>query len=428
MRQRPSRSPQPRRNSPPAIAVVVAAGGRGARVGTAVPKQFLDLAGRPVLLHTIEGILELESVTEVVIALPAGHLERARRLLADRKWSVPIRCVRGGSERQHSVRRAVKMVRSAPDLIMVHDAVRPLCDPGTMRRVAEAAWRTGGAVPGLPPTETIQRISRTGRILKTPPRAELVAIQTPQCFRAEILRAALDRAERLGFTATDESSLVRWAGHPVALVPGSASNIKITRPLDLVLAERLLTGGRASPAPRERSFVSRIGHGIDYHRLQKGRKLVLGGVEIPFEKGLVGHSDADVLSHAVADALLGAAGLGDIGRRFPDSDPRHRSRSSLEFLREIRGALADAGWAIANVDATILAQKPKLARFFEAMRTHVADSLGVGRERVSIKATTTETMNAEGRGEGISAHAVALLQKTIRPRISRIHTRNPRNQ
>jgi 2-C-methyl-D-erythritol 2,4-cyclodiphosphate synthase len=277
----------------------------------------------------------------------------------------------------------------------------------------EAAWEKGAAVPGLPATETIQRVSHRGRVLSTPPRRELFAIQTPQAFHAGILKSALDQAYEAGFLGTDESSVVRWAGHPVAVVEGSPDNIKITRPLDLQIAELLITG-----RPRERDGAAvaqsefRVGHGIDYHRLAEGRKLVLGGVEIPFYMGLEGHSDADALSHAVCDALLGAAGMGDIGQHFPDTDLSHRGRSSLEFLREVRRKIEEAGWTIRNVDATLLAQQPRVAPFAAKMRRNIAESLGLDAADVNIKATTTEGMNAEGHGEGISAQAIALLQKT----------------
>ena len=233
------------------------------------------------------------------------------------------------------MRLGVERTDSGADIILVHDAVRPFCDIETIKRVVDAAWRKGGAVPALPATETIQRVSRGGRVLRTPPREELYAIQTPQCFRAAVLRGALEKAEAAGFLGTDESSVVRWAGHPVVVVPGSPENIKITRRVDLLLGEALLSAGR-SAAGQENDLMIRIGQGTDYHRLVAGRKLVLGGVEIPYEMGLEGHSDADALSHAICDALLGAAALGDIGRHFPDSDPAHRNRSSLEFLREVR--------------------------------------------------------------------------------------------
>jgi 2-C-methyl-D-erythritol 4-phosphate cytidylyltransferase/2-C-methyl-D-erythritol 2,4-cyclodiphosphate synthase len=396
------------------IAAVIAAGGTGSRLGKDIPKQFLELAGKPILLHTLEGILSLPDVRQVVIALPIKHIPPARKLLERQKWRMPINCIGGGPSRQESVQRGVARVKSEIDLILVHDAVRPLCDLATMQRVVDAAWERGGAVPALPATETIQRVSSRGRILQSPPREELYSIQTPQGFHAAILRSALARASKSGFKGTDESSVVRWAGYPVCVVPGSPDNIKITKPSDLRIAEILLSGSqRPASVPVSHHSVVRIGHGIDYHRLLEGRRLILGGLEVPFEKGLDGHSDADVLSHAICDAILGAAALGDLGRHFPDSDPAHHNRSSLEFLRDIRVQIDRAGWSIQNIDATLLAERPRLAPFIEAMRSNIAGALGITAGQISIKATTTEGMNAEGRGEGITAQAVALLQLTI---------------
>jgi 2-C-methyl-D-erythritol 4-phosphate cytidylyltransferase / 2-C-methyl-D-erythritol 2,4-cyclodiphosphate synthase len=373
-----------------------------------VPKQFLELAGKPVLLRTIEGILSLQDLIEIVVVLPSRYVAAARELINRERWPVPVRCVRGGSTRQRSVIRGLAQVDPRAGLILVHDAVRPLCDPEVMRRVVDAARLGGGAVPGLPATETIQRVSGRRQILATPPREQLYAIQTPQCFHAGTLRSSLERASKAGYEGTDESSVVRWAGHRVVVVPGAPDNIKITRALDVDLAEILLAGGRT---PHARRMV-RIGHGVDYHRLVDGRKLILGGVEIPFEKGLEGHSDADALCHAICDALLGAAGLGDIGQHFPDSDPANRSRSSLEFLAEVQAKLATGGWAIGNLDAILLLERPRIAPFIESMRHNIAGALGIGTDRLNIKAGTTEGMNAEGRGEGISAQAVAFLEKT----------------
>jgi 2-C-methyl-D-erythritol 4-phosphate cytidylyltransferase/2-C-methyl-D-erythritol 2,4-cyclodiphosphate synthase len=246
-------------------------------------------------------------------------------------------------------------------------------------------------------------------VLSTPPREELYGIQTPQAFHAGILRSALEEAHKSGFLGTDESSVVRWAGHPVVVVPGSPDNIKITRPIDLQIAGILISRKGQEALKEVNQSKLRIGQGIDYHRLVEGRKLILGGVDIPFEKGLDGHSDADVLSHAICDALLGAAALGDIGQHFPDTDPSNRGRSSLEFLRLVREKIEAAGWVIRNMDATLLVQRPKLAPYAQAMRQNIAESLGLSIAEVSIKATTTEGLNAEGRGEGISAQAIALL-------------------
>ena len=396
------------------IAAVIAAGGTGSRIGGTLPKQFLHVVGRPILVRTIQSLLVLDDVVGVIVALPEEHIPLAEAMLSCWPWRVPVTCTAGGPTRQESVRRGVLRAPGDAAIILVHDAVRPFCEPAMLQRVVAAACRTGAAIPGLPATETIQRVSRRGQVLKTPPREELYAIQTPQCFHAAILRSALERAAQEGFEGTDESSVVRWAGHPVTVVAGSPDNMKITRPLDIEVARSLLKQERARDSwPREaagENAMLRIGHGIDYHRLAEGRRLVLGGVEIPFERGLEGHSDADALVHAICDALLGAAGLGDIGSHFPDSDPAHRGRPSLEFLHEVREMLANAGWAIRNVDATLLAQHPRLAPFFDAMRHNIAQSLGLTPEAVSIKATTTEGMNAEGKGEGVSAHAVALIR------------------
>jgi 2-C-methyl-D-erythritol 4-phosphate cytidylyltransferase / 2-C-methyl-D-erythritol 2,4-cyclodiphosphate synthase len=391
-------------------AAVIAAGGTGTRMNSTVPKQFLKIAGKPILLHTISGIAAIEEVAQIIIALPAEHIPEAQSILKQQPVRLEVQCVPGGSSRQESVSLGVEQVFPNVDVIMVHDAVRPICDREMMLRVLNAAWEKGAAVPGLPATETIQRADSEGRVLPTPPREELYAIQTPQAFHAGILRSALKQAGAAGFLGTDESSVVLWAGHPVIVVPGSSDNIKITRPLDLEIAE-LLISKRAHEENRASMDENRIGHGIDYHRLVEGRSLILGGVEIPFDKGLEGHSDADVLLHAICDALLGAAALGDIGRHFPDTDSANRGRSSLEFLREVRDKIEAAGWVVQNVDATLLAQRPKVIPYAPAMKRNIAQCLGIDEADVNVKATTTEGMNAEGRGEGMSAQAIALLRK-----------------
>jgi len=393
-------------------AFVIAAGGTGTRMNAGVPKQFLEIAGKSILLRTVESITWLESVTQIVVVLPPEHIARAEAVLNSPSLRIRPECVAGGPNRQASVKNGCARVHLNVDVILVHDAVRPLCPREVMERTLKAAWKKGAAVPGLQATETIKRVSRNGRVLITPPREELYAIQTPQAFKAGLLREALDRAEAEGFLGTDESSVVRWAGHPVTVVPGSPDNIKITRPLDIEIA-RLLFSRRSEEKPGVNQSGIRIGQGIDYHRLVEGRRLILGGVEIPFEKGLEGHSDADALLHAVCDALLGAAGLGDIGRHFPDTYPAYRGRDSLYFLGEVGKKIGAAGWAVVNIDATILLQRPKIAPYADKMRLNIAETLGIDIRDVSVKATTTEEMNAEGRGEGASVQAVALLTRIV---------------
>jgi len=230
-------------DNPIRAAFVIAAGGTGTRMNAGIPKQFLEIEGKPILLLTVEAIVALPSAEQIVIALPPEHMVRAEAAL-----SVPLRIrpelVAGGPNRQASVKNGCARVRPDIDVILVHDAVRPLCPREVMERTLCAAWEKGAAVPGLQATETIQRVSRKGRVLKTPPREELYAIQTPQAFRAGLLRESLDRAEAEGFLGTDESSVVRWAGHPVTVVPGSPDNIKITRPMDMEIARLLLSRRR----------------------------------------------------------------------------------------------------------------------------------------------------------------------------------------
>ena len=227
-------------------AFVIAAGGTGTRMNAGIPKQFLEIAGKPVLLLTVEAIAELEAVTQIVIALPPEHIARAEAALDGGSLRIRPECVAGGPNRQASVKNGCACVRSDVEIILVHDAVRPLCPREVMEQTLEAAYEKGAAVPGLQATETIQRVSRKGRILRTPPREELYAIQTPQAFKAGLLREALDRAEAEGFLGTDESSVVRWAGHPVTVVPGSPDNIKITRSLDMEIARLLFSRRKES--------------------------------------------------------------------------------------------------------------------------------------------------------------------------------------
>jgi len=231
-------------------AFVIAAGGTGTRMNAGLPKQFLEIAGKPVLLLTVEAIVALEAVTQIVIALPPEHIARAEAVFAGQSLRIKPECIAGGPNRQASVKNGCARVHDDVDVILVHDAVRPFCPREVMEHALAAAWKKGAAVPGLPATDTIQRVSRKGRVLRTPPREELYAIQTPQAFRTRLLREALDRAEAEGFLGTDESSVVRRVGHPVVVVPGSPDNIKITRPLDIEIA-RLIYSRTASGFPKE---------------------------------------------------------------------------------------------------------------------------------------------------------------------------------
>ncbi len=378
---------------------IVAAGGSGRRMGSPRPKQFLPLAGRPVLRHTLERLCAPAEIGSLVLVVPPADLATGERLAAG--LPVPCTVVAGGASRQESVRRGCEAVPAREaDILLVHDGARPLVSAELVARVARAAAAHGAAIAALPARDTLKEVDAAGRILRTVDRSAVWQAQTPQAARRELLDRAFAVAEAAGFAGTDEASILEHAGIPVTVVQGDPSNLKITEPADLLAAERLL-------APAGRAGGLRVGHGYDVHRLVAGRPLVLGGVSIPHERGLLGHSDADVLVHALMDALLGAAGLGDIGRVFPDTDPRYRGISSLVLLERVVGMLAEAGWRPANVDLTIVAQAPRLAGHLDAMRANIVRACAT--EAVNLKATTTERLGFAGREEGIAAHAVATV-------------------
>jgi 2-C-methyl-D-erythritol 4-phosphate cytidylyltransferase/2-C-methyl-D-erythritol 2,4-cyclodiphosphate synthase len=287
-------------------------------------------------------------------------------------------------------------------VVVIHDGARPLVTDAVIRRVVDAAFDMGAAIAALRASDTVKRADAAGRIVETLSRDEIYLAQTPQAFRVDVLRDALS----IPVDATDEAALAEQAGHVVQLVEGDPRNLKVTTPDDLALAEGLLGASSAAPSMR-------IGNGYDLHRLVEGRPLILGGVTIPFDKGLLGHSDADVVCHAVTDAILGAAGAGDIGRHFPDTDPTWKDANSLDLLRRAAAIVAAAGCAVVNVDVVVIAQRPKLAPHVDAIRARVASAIGCDPSQVSVKGKSNEGMDSIGAGESIAAHAVALLTRNV---------------
>ena len=384
------------------VAVIVAAGGRGVRVGGEVPKQFRRIGGRTVLEHAVLPFVRSERIGEVVVVLPPdAHGEPAAAL---RALDPELRIAAGGRRRQDSVAAGLAQVSAAAELVLVHDGARPFCSAGLIARTIEAAAECGAAIPVLEASDTVKEVGPEGDALMvraTLPRERVRLAQTPQAFRREVLAAAVALG-RAGADATDEATLAERAGHPVRAVPGDPENIKITTPEDLARAAARAGSSAAGTAPR-------VGFGYDTHRLAEGRPMVLGGVLIPHPRGLVGHSDADAVCHAVTDALLGAAAAGDIGRHFPDTDPRWRDASSVELLARVVALVRGRGLAVGNVDVVVIAERPKLAPHVPAMRARLAAVLGVDVERVSVKAKTAEGLDAVGRGEAVAVHAVALL-------------------
>jgi 2-C-methyl-D-erythritol 4-phosphate cytidylyltransferase/2-C-methyl-D-erythritol 2,4-cyclodiphosphate synthase len=385
-----------------AVALVPAAG-QGRRMGGEIPKQYLPLGGRPLLWHTLAALEQSPRVRALILVVRPEDQALARPLAAD---FAKVRClVPGGEERADSVRAGLEATAAADELVLVHDAVRPFVSPALVERVVEAAGRWGAAVPALPVRETIKVVDE-GQVVETPLRSRLWAAQTPQGFRRSLLLEAF-AGQGAGGGATDEAVLVERLGHPVRVVEGEPGNLKITTPEDLAWAGWQLQRGAGGQTQMSKV---RVGQGYDVHRLEAGRALVLGGVAIPFERGLAGHSDADVLIHAVMDALLGAAGLGDIGRLFSDADARYQGISSLVLLREVGARLRGAGARILNLDATLVAQRPRVAPHVPEMIARMAEALQVEPGRLSLKATTNEGLGFVGREEGIAAQAVALIE------------------
>ena len=381
------------------VSALIAAGGRGARFGAAQPKQFLSLAGRSILERSVDAFRNCDVITDVVVAVPPDVAENPPASL--RAGVKPIEIVAGGARRQDSVANAFARVVDRADIVVIHDAARPFVTDDIIRRTVAAAVESGAAIAAIAAHDTVKRANANRLVTATLPREEIFLAQTPQAFRTAVLKDAL----ALASDATDEAMLAEQAGHPVQIVEGDPRNLKITTPADLVVAERLL--GLSSPA----AALMRIGNGYDLHRLVSDRPLILGGVTIPFDKGLLGHSDADAICHAVTDALLGAAGAGDIGRHFPDNDPAWKGANSLELLRKAMTIVKGAEFAVVNVDVVVIAQKPKLVPYVDAIRANLAGALDCDVSQISVKGKTNEGVDSMGAGESIAVHAVALLTR-----------------
>ena len=406
------------------VSVILPAAGLGTRMGRAVPekagtsrKQFMLLEGSPILLHTIRKFASTPAVSEIVVALRPEDIEWVRELLREEKFGKPVRLVEGGDSRQESVENALATLDAGTELVAVHDAVRPFIEHSVLDKVFAEAEETGAAIVGIVPVDTVKQVHRN-KIRQTIPRERLILAQTPQVFRFDLLKSAFAKAREDGFAGTDESSLVeRLDQVEVSVVPGSDRNIKITKPSDMDLARLFLAEEMTARGWILSEF--RIGQGWDVHRIVAGRPLILGGVTIPSEFGLEGHSDADILSHAITDALLGALALGDIGMHFPDTDPRWKDGDSLMFLRHARDLVAGNGYQIVNVDSTVILERPKLKDHRAAIREKLAETLGSGRrpglgEIQNGGAPGTGGRRAVGRGSGRGA-AVADNNQHVRP-------------
>lgn len=381
----------------PACIALIVAGGSGQRFGAERPKQYLDLAGKPVLRRTVEAFLSHPQVTGVRVVIDPAWRDAYDAAVSGLGLPDPVA---GGASRQDSVRNGLEALAAdgAPDLVLIHDAARPLIDEATISAVIAALDDQPGAIAAVPVADTLKR-DKDGNIGATVDREGLWRAQTPQGFRFPAILEAHRAAA--GLSLTDDAAVAERAGLAVALVPSKEDNFKVTTPDDLT---------RASRAIMSNLWDVRTGSGFDVHRFTDGDFVTLCGLRVPHSHGLDGHSDADVGLHALTDAILGALAAGDIGSHFPPTDPRWRGADSAKFLRHAADLVAERGGVIAHADVTIICERPKVGPHRAAMAERVAEILGIEVGRVSVKATTTEQLGFTGRREGIAAQAVATVR------------------
>ena len=392
---------------------VIAAGGMAQRM-QGVNKQILKIDGVPVLVRSIRVLAAIPEIREMVVVARPELFEQLEGW--KQEYHLPDFCLTaGGDTRQQSVLNGVGCLSEQVEYVVIHDGARPFADRQLIDRCLQSAVEHQAATAAVPVKDTIKQAADDGSIAATPDRSRLYLTQTPQIFHVQLYRRAAEQAQAEGLDFTDDCQLMEHLGHRVWLAQGDYRNIKITTPEDIVIAQAIAESMEGE-APRmeqekQRMPLMRIGHGYDVHRLVEGRKLILGGVEIPWQKGLLGHSDADVLVHAVMDAILGAAALGDIGKHFPDTDLNYAGADSMLLLREVVRLVEEQGYQIGNLDCTVIAQQPKLKDLIPQMQERIAAVCKVQPNQVNVKATTEEKLGFTGTGEGMSAHCVCLLTR-----------------
>jgi 2-C-methyl-D-erythritol 4-phosphate cytidylyltransferase / 2-C-methyl-D-erythritol 2,4-cyclodiphosphate synthase len=383
---------------------VIPAGGSGKRLKSHIAKQYLLLDGVPVLVQTLRAFQNSPDIDEIILALPAEDIVHMRQELVEKYGLTKVvNAVAGGNERQDSVKNCLDAIAGVCGIVVIHDAVRPFVTEELIGRVVGAARATGAAVAGVKTKDTIKEIKDDNIIGRTVPRERLWLAQTPQAFEFKLLKEAYKSAYNEKFYGTDDASLVERMGKEVKIIEASYENIKITTNEDMQIADALMK--------KRNKAGLRSGLGYDSHRFAADRKLILGGVEIPYEKGLLGHSDADAVIHAVCDALLGAAAAGDIGRHFPDNDPQYKDISSMILLEKTGKLIKAKGFSINNIDVTVVMETPTLAPYASGMVSNIARALKIDEDSVNIKAKTNEGMGFVGRNEGVAVFAVATVME-----------------
>ena len=388
------------------VAALIVAAGRGLRVGLDRPKQYLDLYGETVLTRSIRALAADKRVRSIICVIHPDDRPLYDAAVAQLDGDIAALLVEpayGGATRQASGRaglEALSNVTRPPDIVLVHDAARPFTSPALVRRSIEAAYAKGAAIPGIPVTDTIKRVDTQGQITDTPARRDLKAVQTPQAFRFDLLlNAHRAAAKEKGEEFTDDATIAEWAGHPVHVFDGETENTKLTTSADFVAARERRMG------PSE----TRTGIGYDVHAFAEGNHVILGGVAIPHSHRLSGHSDADVVLHALTDAIFGALADGDIGSHFPPSDPQWKGADSRIFLEYAIERVKARRGRVVHLDTTIICEMPKIGPHRDAIRERIAFICGISVDRVGVKATTTEQLGFTGRKEGIAAQALATL-------------------
>lgn len=384
-------------------AAIILAGGTGSRMQSDKTKQFIDILGKTVLERTVLAFDKCELINEIVVVVREGEESDAITLINKLNISKSFKTVIGGACRAESAKNGFLAISQDTDFVAVHDAARCLITPEMIDKVVKMAYKTSAATAVCSVSDTVKQVDKDGKIVATIPRETVFRAQTPQVFSKDVYKRALIRCEDLS-AITDDNMLLENIGADIYAVDLGYNNIKITTQEDLRLAKNILT-------ERGENVMNgfRVGHGYDVHKLVTGRKLILGGVEIPHETGLLGHSDADVLLHAIMDALLGAAALGDIGKHFPDTSEEYKGISSLHLLTRVTDLIKKKGFSVLNIDATIVMQRPKIATFIPKMVSNIAFAIGIAEDCINVKATTEEHLGFTGREEGVSAHCVAML-------------------